>query len=354
LIEKECKIASRRGVEEARMRLGILLLGDLSIREAVTVARDAEAARLDSVHQVEAYRSGFVPLAAIAAATSRIGLGTYIANAYGRSPFLTALSALDLDEFSGGRFTLGVGVGNRHLNEQFQGIASERPHAKMRDFVEVVRRIVSARVGERVEHGGRVHSIRWRRPFPGVRPTLPVHLAAIFPRMIHTAASVADGVALGVLVSASYLRDVVRPAVREAATAAGRDPAAIAIPMGAIAAVDDDRERARDLVRRTIAGFFHPLPHPYYDFLLREQGFAKVADACAHHVPEGRIEAAIETMDDALVDGLALAGDAARCARRLREYEGLADEAILLNVSAGDTVRDRYARAFGIRALLRT
>jgi 5,10-methylenetetrahydromethanopterin reductase len=335
------------------MRLGILLVGDLSIRDAVTVARDAEAAGLDSVHQVEAYRSGFVPLAAIAAATSRIGLGTYIVNAYGRSPFLTALSALDLDELSGGRFTLGVGVGNRHLNEQFQGIAGERPHAKMRDFVEVARRIVAAPVGERVEYEGRVHRIRWRRSFPGARPSLPVHLAAIFPKMIQVAASVADGVALGVLVSAPYVREVVRPAIRGAATAAGRDPAAIAIPMGAVVAVDDDRERARDLVRRTIASFFHPLPHPYYDFLLREQGFAKVADACARHVPEGRIEAAIEPMDDALVDRLAFAGNAATCARRLREYEGLVDEAILLNVSTGDAVRDRYGKAFGIRAELR-
>jgi len=332
------------------MRLGILLLGDLSVRDAITVARDAEAAGLDSVHQVEAYRSGFVPLAAVAAATSRIGLGTYIANAYGRSPFLTALSALDLDELSGGRFTLGVGVGNRHLNEQFQGIVGERPHAKMRDFVEVVRRIVGAPIGARVEYTGRVHRVRWRRSFPGARPTLPVHLAAIFPKMVQTAASVADGVALGVLVSAPYIREVVRPSIREAATAAGRDPSAIALPMGAVIAVDDDRERARDLVRSTIASLFHPLPHPYYDFLLREQGFAKVADACARHVPEGRIEAAIETMDDALVDRLAFAGDAATCARRLREYDGLVDEAILLNVSAGDTVRERYGRAFGIRS----
>jgi alkanesulfonate monooxygenase SsuD/methylene tetrahydromethanopterin reductase-like flavin-dependent oxidoreductase (luciferase family) len=170
--------------------------------------------------------------------------------------------------------------------------------------------------------------------------------------MIEVAASAADGVALGVLVSAPYLREVVRPAVRKAANAAGRDPATIAMPMGAVVAVDDDRERARDLVRRTIASLFHPLPHPYYDFLLREQGFAKVADACARHVPEGRIEAAIETMDDALVDRLAFAGDAATCARRVREYEGLADETILLNVSAGDDVRGRYGRAFGIRAVL--
>jgi alkanesulfonate monooxygenase SsuD/methylene tetrahydromethanopterin reductase-like flavin-dependent oxidoreductase (luciferase family) len=335
------------------MRLGILLLGDLSIRDAVAVARDAEAAGLDSVHQVEAYRSGFVPLAAIAAATGRIGLGTYIANAYGRSPFLTALAALDLDELSGGRLTLGVGVGNRHLNEQFQGIAADRPHAKMRDFVEIVRRIVVAPAGARVEYEGQAHRIRWRRSFSGVRATLPVHLAAIFPKMIEVAASVADGVALGVIVSAPYVREVVRPAIRAAAAAADRDPAALSVPMGAVVAVDNDRERARDQVRRTIAGFFHPLPHPYYDFLLREQGFGKVADACARHVPEGRIEAAIDTMDDGLVDRLAFAGDAATCARRLREYEGLIDEAILLNVSAGDTARDRYGRALGLRSALR-
>ena len=53
---------------------------------------------------------------------------------------------------------------------------------------------------------------------------------------------------------------------------------------------------------------------------------------------------------DALVDRLAVAGDAATCTRRLREYDGLVDEAILLNVSAGDTVRERYGRAFGIRS----
>src|SRR5262249_50066391 len=158
-----------------------------------------------------------------------------------------------------------VGVGNRHLNEQFQGIASERPHAKMRDFVEVVRRVVAAPVGARVDYEGRVHRIRWRRSFPGARPTLPVHLAAVFPTMIRVAASVAHGVALGVIVSAPYVREVVRPAIRKAAAAAGRDPDALAIPMGAVVAVDDDRERARDLVRRTIASFFHPLPHPYYD-----------------------------------------------------------------------------------------
>ncbi len=335
------------------MRLGILLIGDLSIREAVTVARDAEAAGLDSVHQVEAYRSGFVPLAAIAAATSRVGLGTYIANAYGRSPFLTALSALDLDELSGGRFTLGVGIGNRHLNEQFQGIASERPHVKMRDFVEVVRRIVAAPVGGRVEYQGRVHRIRWRRSFPGVRPTLPVHLAAIFPKMIHTAASVADGVALGVLVSAPYIREVVRPADARGGNRGGPRSGRDCDPHGR-GRRGGRRPRAR---ARPCTANDRELVPPAAASLLRlpapRAGLREGRRRMRASRTRGRIEAAIETMDDALVDRLAFAGDADACTRRLREYEGLVDEAILLNVSTGDTVRDRYARAFGILAVLR-
>lgn len=316
------------------MRHGLLLVGaDMSLADQVTLARAAEAAGLDSIFCVEGYRSGFVPMTALAAATAQIRIGSYILNAYGRSPFLTALSAIDLDELSGGRLVLGVGSGNRHINEDFQGLAHERPLAKLRDYVEILRKVFRAERGEVIEHDGRVHRMRWTRTVSGVRATIPVWLSAIFPRTIDVAASVADGVALGVLFSPEYLREVIRPRAFRAAEAAGRDPRELEFPMGALIAIDENRDRARNALRRAIAGFFHPLPHPYYEFLLREQGFGDVADLALREIPRGRFEPVMERMDDGLIDRLAFAGSAADCAQRLAEYEGLADEAIFLNVT---------------------
>jgi alkanesulfonate monooxygenase SsuD/methylene tetrahydromethanopterin reductase-like flavin-dependent oxidoreductase (luciferase family) len=85
-------------------------------------------------------------------------------------------------------------------------------------------------------------------------------------------------------------------------------------------------------VRRAIASFFHPLPHPYYEFLLREQGYGAVVDLAMRAVPEGRTEEVVAAMGEDLVDRLALVGTARECAERLRDYRGIADEAILLNV----------------------
>jgi alkanesulfonate monooxygenase SsuD/methylene tetrahydromethanopterin reductase-like flavin-dependent oxidoreductase (luciferase family) len=78
----------------------------MSLRDMVAISKEAEAAGFDSLYVTEAWRSGFVPLTAIAVATERVRLGTYVLNAYGRSPLLTGMSAIDLDELSRGRFLL--------------------------------------------------------------------------------------------------------------------------------------------------------------------------------------------------------------------------------------------------------
>ena len=247
----------------------------LSAIDMVQRARQAEAAGFDGVYGIDALRDVFVPMAAIATATTRIRVGTYVANAYARTPQAAATAALQLDELSGGRFLLGLGSGNAHVNDWFFGLDSSKPMRKTREYLDVVTALLSGRRPDGPTVGGDIHRVQSRFVRPVAR-RVPVVLAAAGPRMIELAASATDGVGLGLLISAEHLTDEIRPRARAAAAAAGRDPDAVRFPMAAMVNVHDDEEQARALTRRAIVGLFHPVPHPYYEFLLRAQGYGAV------------------------------------------------------------------------------
>ncbi len=314
------------------MRLGLLLGFEDSLATVSTLAREGEAAGFDSLYTVEAGRSAFVTAAAVIAATERATVGTYIMNAYAREPWLTGIAARDLGELSGGRFVLGLGTGNPHFNDWYMGIDSSRPVAKMRDYLRIVRQVVAAGAGEAVRYEGEIHRIRWRASWEPAQPAIPVHLSASGPNMVRLAGQEADGVAVGVMSSTDFLRRIVRPAAKEAAEQAGRNPEALAFPMGAQLSVNADEELARRAARASICGLFHPVPHPYYDSQLRQLGFGDFADAAARLMPEGRTREAMELVPDEVVDTMTITGTPAQCAARVADYEGLADEIILMRL----------------------
>lgn len=310
-----------------------------SVAEGVALAQRAEAIGVHAVHGIEAINDVFVPMAAIAAATSTIGVGTYVANAYARTPQAAAFAARNLDELSGGRFMFGIGAGNRHINEWVFGLDSARPMAKMRDYLAVLDALLTGDVGDRREIGGETHHMLARFVSPPSRP-VPVIVAAAGPRMIELAASASSGVGLGILISPEHLADDIRPRAQAAASAAGRDPRQTRFPMAALTSVDPDQDRARASARRGIAGLFHPVPHPYYDFLLRAQGYGAVADALAQLAPERRWSEAVAQIPDEVIDRLAFAGSPAQVADRLRAYDGIADEVICLQLAGSGRADD--------------
>ncbi len=95
----------------------------------------------------------------------------------------------------------------------------------------------------------------------------------------------------------------------------------------------DEREQARQAAREAICRLFSPLPHPYYDFLLREQGFSAAADAAQKLVPAGKLKQAADTIPDEAIDRLTIAGTPAECRKRIAQYEGIVEEVICVNVS---------------------
>lgn len=311
------------------MKIGMMLGFEDSIKTLTSLAAQAEHNGIDALYTVDAGRSATVTAAAVIGATQRAQVGTYIVNAYAREPWMTGLEARDLNELSGGRFVLGVGTGNLHFNELYMGIDSRKSRAKMRDFVQIVRGVVSGRARQPVRYQGSEHRIRWRATWEPATPQLPVYLSASGPKMVRLAGEVSDGVGIGIMSSVDFVRDIVRPNACAGAEAADRDPQALQFPMAATVSINRDVELAREASRAAICKLYHPIPHPYYDSQLRQLGYSEFADQAAQLMPAGKLREAMALVPDGVIDSMTITGTVADCVARIAQYEGVADQVIL-------------------------
>jgi 5,10-methylenetetrahydromethanopterin reductase len=319
------------------MRIGPLLGFENSMETVVTVAREMEAAGAFSVMLAEASRSAVTQAAAVIAATERVQVGTYVVNAFGRSPWLTGLAARDLDEMSEGRFVLGIGTGNPNFNNWYMDIDSSRPMSYMRDYVEIVRKVVRARAGERVSYDGASLSMKkWRASHEPFRSSVPVYLAASGANMMKLAAEISDGIGVGIMASVEFMENIVRPNALAAITDVGRGGDELVFPMGTLISVNQDGELARNAMKAAVCGLFHPVPHPYYDLQIRRQGFPEVADMLSELVPAGRTSEAMKLIPDVVIETMTIAGTPTECASRVKEYEGVVDQIVTMSVPQRD------------------
>jgi 5,10-methylenetetrahydromethanopterin reductase len=164
--------------------------------------------------------------------------------------------------------------------------------------------------------------------------------------MTTVAAEVADGLALGALLSPAYIRQVVLPRFRSAAERAGKDPDSLGVTLAPFVSVGVDANAARQAARAAICHLYSPLPHPYYDYVLREQGFSRAADAAARYVPNGQIEMAMEAFTDDIVDHVTICGTIDQGLHQLAAFEGLVDLTLFVNVNYGGSSRAALQEAF--------
>src|SRR2546428_6483210 len=161
-------------------------------------AKMYEQAGLEGLFAPQVYGPPYVPLAAAAAVTTRVKLASGIALAFARSPFETAMAAIDLDRISGGRFILGLGCSIRSWSEGFFGMPYGRPLEHMREVVEIIRLIIAnAHTGELASFEGTYHRHDFSElqpPPPPLRIELPIWIAALRRPLVSLSAEVADGV----------------------------------------------------------------------------------------------------------------------------------------------------------------
>jgi 5,10-methylenetetrahydromethanopterin reductase len=196
-------------------------------------------------------RDALVRCGVLAAATTTLRVGTGIAYSFTRHPLALAAAALDLHEASGGRFALGLGAGTKGMRGRWFGIRDEKPVARMREAVEVIR-AVEASAGPVSFHGTyydvEVDGVDSKSRLAGL-PPLPVLGSGFNAAMMAAAAEWTDGILLHPLAAGPQGQDQVRAAL----AGVPAPPAGRWLSQWVITAIGPDGTLARDTARRTLA-----------------------------------------------------------------------------------------------------
>ncbi|MFN2614068.1 MAG: LLM class flavin-dependent oxidoreductase [Actinomycetota bacterium] len=245
-------------------------------------------------------RDALTTLALIAPKTSTIKLATGIVPIWTRTPVTLAQEAGVIQESTGGRFLLGIGVGHKDLVESWHGTPFTTPIAAMRDYVTILRRAFR---DARVAHDGPMYRAHFG--FLGFRPPdVPILVGALGPKMLQLAGELADGVVLW-LSSPAHIRDIVMPNLAIGAARAGRSVDELQVFACLFAAPGPDRASARDAIRRQLFAY---VQLPFYRDMLIASGFGGDIDAFNEGVRAQDLPAALAGLSDAMIDEIAATG----------------------------------------------
>ncbi|WP_149828516.1 LLM class F420-dependent oxidoreductase [Streptomyces tailanensis] len=307
------------------MRLGLALgyWGRGPSPDHLPLAQEAEQLGYDSVWTAESWGSdAFTPLTWIAARTSRIKLGTAVAQMAARSPTTTAMHALTLDHLSGGRMLLGLGLSGPQVVEGWYGSPFPKsPLTATREYVDVVRQVLSRE--EPVKLSGRFHPLPYDGPdgtgigkalksiTHPLRPDLPVLLGAEGPKNIAQTARIADG-------WLPLYWSPTRTEVYEASLADAPDGFLVA-PMARARVCDDVAEGllpVKAMLGFYIGGMGHAKRNFHADLMAR-MGYEEEARRIQRLFLDGRREKAVLAVPDSFADEISLIGPRERIAERL-------------------------------------
>ena len=306
-----------------------------------TGAALAERTGLDAVLVEETKWDPYQLLALGATTTERIQLGTSVAMAFPRSPATTAMSAWTLSKVSGGRFLLGLGTQVRgHIRRRF-GMEWHPPAPWMRDTIGAIRAVWTCwqertPLAFESEHFNLSLMVPLFDPGPIEHPDIPIHVAAIGPRMCAVAGEVADGVRLHPICTTRFIDESVLPAVAEGTARAGRRAGEVEFCMKPLIGTAPD-EAALDSVIRTVrARVAFYLSTPAYRRVFELHGWEDEADRAASLSKAGRWEELATVVDDEILHTVATIGTHDTIAAQLRDRYGSRCDRIEFSIPVTD------------------
>jgi F420-dependent oxidoreductase-like protein len=313
----------------------------LSGAEQLEMAKEADKLGYDSIWAAEAYGSDAATvLAWMSAYVERAKLASGIFQMPARTPAMTAMTAATLDNMSNGRFILGLGISGPQVVEGWHGQPFDRPLARAREYVEIVRKALAR---ETLTYDGEFYKL----PRPGgpgkplkliikpVQERIPIYLAAIGPKNTALAAEIADGW-LPTLFAPEHV-DVFRPSLEEGAARAGRSLDELEITPQVSMGIYDDVEHARNFMRPYMAlyiGGMGSRERNFYNQLVTRYGYGDAAKEVQDLYLSGRQADAMAAIPDELIDKVALTGSREKVRERLDAYRDAGVKTLLVTPAA--------------------
>lgn len=305
------------------------------IRQDAELAKRAEAAGFDAFWTAEVAHDPFLPLMAAGLQTDRIRLGTQIAVAFPRSPMITAYTAWDLAQVTGGRFILGLGSQVKaHITKRYSSEWSA-PVARMRQYIEALRAIWDNwQNGTPLNYRGESYKFTLMTPFftpqPMEHADVPIFIAGVNEQMCRLVGEVCQGIHLHAFHTLLYLKEVVIPSVEAGLVKAGRPRSAVSLtcPVFVVTGRTADEFQAAKHEAKTRIAFYGSTPN--YLAVMELHGWGEVAARLSKLAREGEWAAMADQISDDMLAEFAVIAEPEEVFTALRErYQGVVDRICL-------------------------
>jgi F420-dependent oxidoreductase-like protein len=318
------------------MKLGIGAVGfGPKVHIDLDRIRRAEALGYDSAWTAEAYGNDAVTTATwVLAHTTKIKVGTAIMQMPARTPSMTAMTAMTLDQLSGGRFIVGLGASGPQVVEGWHGVPYGDALLRTREYIAILRQIFARE--KPLEFHGKLYDVPATgagttglgKPLKSIlhgNPNLPIYVASISPGGLRCAAEVADGV-FPMMMDPEKFDRCYLPYLEQgfAKAGGGKGLAQFAVVAGATVIVSDDVEKARSAVKPGMAlyiGGMGARNKNFYNDLAKRLGYEEAAKRIQDLYLDGKKAEATAAVPDALVDAVHLVGPKARIKERLQAWK---------------------------------
>lgn len=314
------------------IKLGLMLgYSGKQLNIDMELIKKAEALGYDSVWTAEAYGSDAIsPASWILAKTEKIKVGTCIMQMPARSPAMAAMTAMSLDQLSGGRFIVGLGASGPQVVEGWHGVAYNKPVTRTKEYITLMRKIME-REGP-VEFQGDIYQMPNKgegtsglgKPLKSIlqaSPNIPIYTASITPNGLACSGEVANGVFP--LWMDPENTDVILSDVRRGAERAGRSLEGFDVAPTVPVIMDDNVEGCLALVKPFLAlyiGGMGARNKNFYNAYATRMGYGDAAKEIQDLYLDGKKDEAAAAVPDELVDAIALVGPEARIRERAARW----------------------------------